>query len=310
MTNQKPSTPQGLLGLIRRHPLFWYFLLAFAWTWGWNILGFSVFHLSPKVTELVTIPAPFGPAISAFLLVGLTEGKTGVLRLLRRLVLWRVSFRWYLLMLVCLPLLILLCFLAVPGAMASFHAPAPTFALRYLGGYIVILLLGGPLGEEPGWRGFALPRLQQRWGPLRGSLVLGILWGLWHLSDFFLVPGYNGADGTFFGIISAFVPFVIGVSALAILYTWVFNNTCGSLLLAILLHASFDTAGSMFALFFPSSLSQSLLANVIEESFFVGVALLLIIATRGHLSYKRFLREASPDKGNESHDGPALRELS
>ncbi|HET8841172.1 MAG TPA: hypothetical protein VFN35_06860 [Ktedonobacteraceae bacterium] len=116
MTNQTPSTPQGLLGLIRRHPLFLYFLLAFAWTWSWYILGFSVFHLSPEVTELVTIPAPFGPAISAFLLVGLTEGKTGVLRLLRRFLLWRVPFRWYFMVLIGLPLLILFCFLAIPGA--------------------------------------------------------------------------------------------------------------------------------------------------------------------------------------------------
>jgi membrane protease YdiL (CAAX protease family) len=199
--------------------------------------------------------------------------------------------------LIGLPVLVLLCYLAVPGAMASFQAPAPTFALRYLVGYVLILLLGGPLGEEPGWRGLALPRLQQCCGSLVGSLVLGVLWGLWHLPAFFLIPGYNGAGSGFVGIISAFIPYVIATMALAIIYTWISNNTRGSLFLAILFHASFNSAGSMFATFFPPAISESLLAQVIEEGVFVGVALLLIVATRGQLSYQHLLRETeSPEK--------------
>jgi membrane protease YdiL (CAAX protease family) len=175
--------------------------------------------------------------------------------------------------------------------MASFQTPDSAFVYRYLLGYIAILLLGGPLGEEPGWRGFALPRMQQRYGPLVGSLILGFFWGLWHLPAFILMPGYNGAGNGFVGITSAFVPFVIGIIALAIIYTWVSNNTRNSLFLAILFHASFNSAGSMFATLFSPTVAESLLANVIEELIFVGVALLLVVVTRGRLSYQRIQQE-------------------
>jgi uncharacterized protein len=175
--------------------------------------------------------------------------------------------------------------------MDSFQAPVPVFGLNFLVGYIAILLLGGPLGEEPGWRGFALPRLQKRYGPLVGSLVLGVFWGLWHLPAFFLIPGYNGAGSGFVGIMSAFVPFVIAIMALAVIYTWVSNNARSSLLMVILFHASFNTSGSMFATFFSPAISESLLAQVIEELVFVGVAVIIVLVTRGHLSYQRNLHE-------------------
>jgi uncharacterized protein len=281
-------------GLLQNHPLSAYFLLAFAWSWIWQVIFLGVLQLPPDVTEIVLIPAAFGPALSALLLVALTEGKAGVLNFLRRFLLWRVPFRWYLLVLIGLPVLILLCFFCVPGAMGSFQAPVPAFALNFLVGYIAILLLGGPLGEEPGWRGFALPRLQKRYGPLVGSLVLGVFWGLWHLPAFFLIPGYNGAGSDFVGIMSAIVSFVIAIMALAVIYTWVSNNTRSSLLLAILFHASFNTSGSLFAGFFSPAVSESLLAQVIEELVFVGVALIIVVATQGRLSYQRFLHETEP----------------
>lgn len=288
LTNPTLNSSPNLLGLVQRHLLLAYFFLAFAWSWSWEVIGLRVLHLPPDVTEIVLIPAAFGPAFSAFLLIALTEGKAGVLRLLRRFWLWRVPIRWYLIVLIGLPILILFCFFAVPGALAAFEPPSLAFAFQYLAGFVLILLLGGPLGEEPGWRGFALPRLQQRYGPLVGSLLLGAAWGLWHLPAFFLIPGYNGAGSSLVGIASAFVPYVIATMATAVIYTWVSNNTRSSLLLAILLHASFNSAGVMFATFFPSSVSESLSAQLIEEFFFVGMALLLVAVTRGHLSYQGF----------------------
>ncbi len=122
--------------------------------------------------------------------------------------------------------------------------PLPLLALPAL---LVIFLVGGPLAEEPGWRGFALPRLEERFGPLVGTLLLGTLWGLWHLPLFLFTPGYNGAGTGLVGISLPFLAFVIGEVALAVIFTWVFNNTHGSLLLTMLLHASANTAiGTVF----------------------------------------------------------------
>jgi membrane protease YdiL (CAAX protease family) len=164
--------------------------------------------------------------------------------------------------------------------------------LDYLIVYLATLVFGGPLGEEGGWRGFALPHLEQLSGPLVGTLLLGVLWGLWHLPLFLLVPGYNGAGTDFVGIMIPFVAFVISVIAMTVLFTWVFNNTRGSILLAILLHASINTAPLMLLLLFPS-LEGTLLFSLSRLLAWVVVALLLIGATRGRLSYQRYLRETT-----------------
>jgi hypothetical protein len=116
--------------------------------------------------------------------------------------------------------------------------------------------------------------------------MLGVLWGLWHLPLFLFVPGYNGAGTGVVGILIPFLAFVIVVIAFTVVFTWVFNNTRGSILLAILLHASINTAPSMLLLLFPSLTLTPLF----------GLSTLLawvIAATRGRLSYQRYLRETA-----------------
>lgn len=140
----------------------------------------------------------------------------------------------------------------------------------------MILLVGGPLAEEPGWRGFALPRLEQQVGPLLGTLILGALWGLWHLPLFLFTPGYNGAGTGFAGIGLPFVSFVIGEVALSVIFTWVFNNTGGSLWLSMLLHASVNTIIGAVLLTQRGYLSLYLIYWV--------VAVLLMVITQGRLS--------------------------
>jgi membrane protease YdiL (CAAX protease family) len=261
-----------------------YFLLAFTFTWTWEVLALVVFHL-PLL--LVLIPGPFvGPTLCAFIMIAQTSGKAGVLRLLRRYILWRVSLQWYLFVLIGMPVLILLSVVVLPGALAAFHAPTLAFVLSYLVLYLQIFLGGGPLGEEPGWRGFALPRLQQRFGALVGTLVLGVLHGLWHLPLFLFIPGYNGAGAGFLGIGIPFVEFVVGVTATTVIFTWVFNNAHGSLLLVMLLHASINTASGTLLQLFPD-LAASQLVHLSPSLVFVVVALLILVATRGRLSYER-----------------------
>jgi uncharacterized protein len=263
--------------LLRHHPLFFYFLIAYAITWSIGLLFLVLLHLPLHLWLL--LPMIAGPTVSAFIMTAVTEGKAGVGRLLRRYVLWRVDLPWYLIVLIGIPALLLLSILVLPGGMAVVlhQLLVPIYPV----GFILGLFLGGPLFEEPGWRGFALPRLQQHFGPLWGTLVLGVLWGFWHLPLYF-VPGFNGAGTDFVGIVIPFGEFVIGALAMSVLFTWVFNNTRGSLLLAILLHASIDAAAPTFA---------SPLVFLMVYASIVVLALFIIVVTRGRLSYERYQRE-------------------
>jgi membrane protease YdiL (CAAX protease family) len=275
--------------------LVWFYLLAFGWTWTVNLLLLGLWRQpaggageAGGVEDALRsiLPAVLGgPILPALLMTAIINGRAGVGRLLRRCVQWRVAPRWYLFVLVGFPALLLLSVLVLPGAIAGVREPVPLLALSYLPAFIIIFLVGGPLVEEPGWRGFALPRLEQRLGALRGTLLLGALWGLWHLPLFLFMPGYNGAGTGFFGVSLAFVAFVLGSVALAVIFTWVFHRTGGSLLLTMLLHASENTIiGAVF-------LTQ--LGYLSVYGLYLVLAAVIIIATRGRLSSQRFERPAA-----------------
>jgi uncharacterized protein len=289
---QRPGAARE--GLLARHPLVSFFLLAFAFTWGYWWLIWAPLQLSAPLFQL----GGFGPTAAAFFMLAITSGKPGVLRLLRSYVQWRVGVKWYLVMLLAVPALMLIAFLVIPGALADFRAPGPSFLLFYFSTFAWALVLGGgPLGEEPGWRGFALPRLQQLYGPLVGTLIVGALWALWHLPLFFgpVSPKYVGPDATVISVCIAFTEFLIAVTGFSVLMTWVFNNSRGSVLLAILLHVSFDTSGVALSTLFPNDSPyyvpvcfQTLGGAVV----FGAAALVIIVATRGQLGYPRYRREA------------------
>jgi len=218
-------------------------------------------------------------------MTGVTEGRAGIGRLLRRFVLWRVGLGWYLFVLVGIPAILVLSVIVLPGVLGSFQglatlAPLPLLFLAVYG-----FFLSGPLGEEPGWRGFALPRLQSLHGPLVGSLILGVLWSLWHLPLFF--TPWNTL--TTFNI----VVFVLATTCLSIIYTWVFNNTKGSLLIAILLHWSFDLSTLIVAPLFPAPIVDEYGLLVILPGF-GAVALLVVALTRGRLGYQHYQQEEEP----------------
>jgi uncharacterized protein len=288
---QAMGPTKRLVQLLRRYPLVCYFLLAFGFTWAYELTVYRTL-LTPG-SLLGDLGFTLGPTLAAFLMTAVAQGRAGILQLLRRYVLWRVGLPWYLLVLLGVPALLLIAVLPLPGALSAFRLPALSFWPTYLLLYLLFLVAFGGLFEEPGWRGFALPRLEQRSGPLVGTLLLGVLWGLWHLPLFF-IPGtdqYAISFGTsIVGHLIGFVVFVIWTIALAIIFTWVFNNTRGSLLLVILLHASINTApGVLLPKLFPSLAGFGLSWFLV----WVVVALLVIAATRGRLSYRRYLRETA-----------------
>ncbi len=288
ITSSASAARARLLHPLKSHPLTSYFVLAFAFTWISQVLTLVVWHV-PELLAL--LPGPFvGPTLSAFLLTGLLEGKAGVHRLLARYVRWRVPVQWYVVVLLGLPVAFLLSALLLPGALSAFQVPTLAFGLQLLGFSLFIFFLGGPLGEEPGWRGFALPRLEQRFGPLFGSLILGVFHALWHLPLFLLIPGYDRVGTGWLLISLGFGEFLVSIVGLTVIFTWVFNNTRGSLLLTMLLHTSANTA-SMVLQLFPSLVATQAILGHVQIFVMVIVGLLLIVVTRGRLSYAHDQRE-------------------
>jgi uncharacterized protein len=250
----QPAAPRrGLKALLARHPLVSFFVMAYVFSWivwaplvlGKDVAGLLPINLSkaPGWVSLAFLSAAIlaGPTLSAFIMTAMTEGREGVRRLLGRFVLWRVGIRWYLAALVGVPLIKLLSTMVFSGEWPNLGSlGGPSYLLTYLGPFVLTLIIGGPLFEEPGWRGFALPRLERLHGPLVGTLILGVLWALWHL-PLFMSPSWaagSGGGGSIFDIAS----YVVSVIGLCVVFTWVFKNTHARILLAILVHASNNTA--------------------------------------------------------------------
>lgn len=177
----------------------------------------------------------FGPTIAAVLLTWRADGRTGVRQLAGRVARWRVPFRWY--VAVFVPVVTTLVAYVALRALAADVPPLGQFGneVGVLVFLVIILslilsgLIGGAIAEELGWRGYALPRLQHRFGATSASVLLGLLWAFWHLPLWFL-PGLDPTGIPF----EWYVPQVV---AITVLMTWVFNNTRGSVLLAMLFHA-------------------------------------------------------------------------
>jgi membrane protease YdiL (CAAX protease family) len=284
---QRPGAARR--GLLARHPLLFCFIIAYAGSWlvemplvlsedGAGLLPFSS-PLPPLATIAVAVFA--GPFLAAFIMTGVTEGRAGLDRLLGRIVLWRVGLRWYLFALVGIPVILVLSAVVLPGVLASFQTPALSLVLFYPVSVVLAFFIGGPLGEEPGWRGFALPRLQRQHGPLVGSLILGPIWALWHLPLFWW-PGWHNPP-----TILNIVLYVLALTALTIVFTWVFNNAHGSVLMTMLLHASLNAfwVGPV-ALLFAAPIVTGNSVNVPVLIGFGVVALLVVALTRGRLGYQ------------------------
>jgi membrane protease YdiL (CAAX protease family) len=184
--------------------------------------------------------------------------------------------------------------LVIPGALTDFRFSALLPTLLMYAALFVVQFFISPLAEEPGWRGFALPRLQEGYGPLKGTLLLGLLWGCWHF-PLFLVPGYDGAGTGLFGVALPFGEFVVSVFAMAIIITWVFNHTRGSLLLVMMVHAATDSF-PLSSLFPQISIYNHIV--MIGLVSFGCLALVLLAATRGKLSYQS--RPSVPLPADES----------
>jgi CAAX protease family protein len=218
--------------------------LTFAISWAiWWGMALTSMGIGTSAGAVLNVIALSGPSITALTLSAVLG--SGKLRgLLDGLSIGRASARWVVVALV-LPLTIIVVAIAV--SVLVFGAPNPVITIALVGvlarEFVRVLFLGGPLGEELGWRGFALPRLQARLTAFRASLLLGLIWGLWHIPLYFVrgtgqFETVSGGTSPSFAI-GAFVVWTIGLS---ILFTWLFNETRGSLIVVILFHTSINLA--------------------------------------------------------------------
>lgn len=214
--------------LRRTDPLPAFFGLAFCISWG---VWISMIVLD-STTETLQIVGACGPSVAAALVAFGAQGRFGVYRLGRGWTRWRVELMWYLAALGPVAAVVL-------GVIGGLAVVTDDRLVRRAGaGFAEVLLLivvaqvAIVLGQETGWRGFALPRLQARTGPLRASMLLGLTWAVWHL-PLYLIPGSLLRDIPFELLV------VQGVS-LAVGTTWLYNRTGGSIVPGHLFHAGFN----------------------------------------------------------------------
>ena len=291
----RPARP----GLLRRHPVAAFFTLAIGITW----LGAEI-PLLLAANGQITLPGwlmPLllvlagGPSLAGWIVTGVLGGRAGWRDLLRRALCWRVSWRWYALVLL-LPAAISVLALAAYGLLGG---AMPEFRFLQQEGYLApllflyILLLDGPMLEEWGWRGFATPYIQSRHGPLLASLGVGLAFGLWHLPQF-ITPGttqYGMWEPLWIGI-PVFVCVEIGWS---IVMTWLYNRTGSLLLSGFLMHASFNFWSVTLLTNFTTTTAQ--VASdprllYLWAAVLVLVAVGLLAATGGRLGYSGLKKEA------------------
>lgn len=249
--------------ILTRHSLSVGLILMFFVTWTIELSNVGL--LPFKVPFVVALTVGWAFIFISLLMTWLTLGKDEMARLFKRFFLWRVGWQWYLVAFLLLPALqsaaVLLTSWLTRTPTDYGHpmirdvAPidAPLLAL------VIPWLLFDMLtnDEEMGWRGYTLPRLQARHSALVASLLVGVIWGLWHLPKY-LGSGMNSER--------SLVWFVVAHLALAILYTWLYNSTRGSLLLVTFFHASGNTA----AMFLPVSFA-------VEGGAMQNLLILLII---------------------------------
>ena len=270
MTTQLLTTrPPQRTSVVHRHPLLSFFILAFGLSWGVGALLKGTPIIAPDGLSIV------GVLIAALVITGLTGGRAALADIGRRLLPRRVRASSYWAVFT-LPLLLVgsaVAFLPLVGGTSPSWANGPDLAHSAVLFLIFLLLpLAAPLGEEIGWRGVALPHLLTRHSPLTASLILGVIWSIWHLPGVLAHPELRVP-----------VPFLLSVVPLAVVFTWLFLNSGGSLFVAVLFHAWYDLvldyAGAIVA---PGDFGRMWWLILASESL---MAVVVVVAQR-----RRFLR--------------------
>ncbi len=273
-TTQQPSPDrhrvhQRIRDAASARPVASFIVLEYAFSWvGWLPV---VLGAAEPVRTISFVVGGFGPALAGAVATWLSG--ESVRAWTRQIVRWRVAPRWYLAA-VLFPLVVVSLASAGIGLFGPDVDPSllPGRVTLVFSSYVFVALVGGG-NEEPGWRGFALPRLQSQFAPVPATLLLGVGWALWHL------PMLQSLD------VYVLVR-VVNIVGFAFLLTWMYNGT-NSVLLALLMHAGFNTANSTLVPLPMDALSgtggPTVLVAVTAAVWVVAV--LLVVVTRGQLGY-------------------------
>lgn len=264
---------------LKRHSLIIGLVLMFLYTWTIDLSSSGV--LPFKFPFAIYITLGWGFILVSLFMTWLTLGKEEMVKLFKRFFIWRVGWKWWLVAILFMPALRFAAILLterLTGIPADYSHPmirdvvpldAPLLALVIP--WIIFEVLTN--GEEMGWRGYVLPRLQAKYNALVSSLIVGVIWGIWHLPKFM---------GTGLGGERSFIWFTAAHLALAVLYTWLYNNTRGSLLLVVLFHATQNTAG----MFLPVSFAVvgGMMENLVIVLYILAAIIVTVVAGPTNLS--------------------------
>lgn len=223
--------------------IFTYFGLTFLMSW----LLWSPLYLNAEASEFWVLPGAWGPTFAAVILTLKSKGKTGLKKLLGKLLIWKVPLKYYLFAIFGI-LGVGLVSVSIYGLMSG-QWPNVNLVLNGMGlengdlglaflllpvFYLINTLVGGPIAEELGWRGYAQEILQKKYSPNLTGLIIGFMWAIWHLPLFVFLPKAIGSMP-----VLVYIPLM---TAMGVIFSWLYNRTRGSVLLAILLHGGMNFA--------------------------------------------------------------------
>jgi membrane protease YdiL (CAAX protease family) len=260
--------------------LLLYFGVAYLISWIiWLPLILPKFGIDtlPVIPKYHHYLGSFGPMIAALIVKYISDGLEGVLDLLKKLIQWKVNWIWYVVVFV-IPILLVIAvgyadniinhqLFTMDGF--STNSEFPQFGPL---GYFLFNFFTFGIGEETGWRGYALPVLQKRFSALIATLILAVGWGCWHIPAFFYRPLYSQMDVA--GIAGFFMSMVMG----AIVLTWLFNSTKGSLLFVAIFHA-------MIELMFMSENITVKMSSYLGVAIMIAAILIVLITKPKNLSF-------------------------
>ena len=280
------------MNFIRNHQILLYFILTFSISWGLILVLIAINGMPGTVAD-AQAQLPFtimvflsGPLISGLLMIGLIDGKKGFNDLISRLLKWKIGVVWYAFALLTTPLV----FVAVHYLLSLV---SPIYTPGFLGPNGTTLLLmsimsGIMVGfcEEIGWFGFVIPKLRLRYGILTTGLLVGVIWGAWHImaNDIWAIQTYSGGLNPVVYAVLSGISFLIGqLPPFRLLMVWVYENT-GSLLVTMVMHFSLTACSIAFS---PTSMSGW---QVFIYSLSVAAAMWLVAGAVVWINKKEFFQ--------------------
>jgi CAAX protease family protein len=263
--------------LMRSHPIAAYFVLACLISWTiWLPLVTQSRGASAPSLRYQHFFGAIGPSAAALIIAAISMGYSGVVRLGRDMAKWHVGVHWYLISLFGPAALYVIGATGVglysgTGADFSRFGQSDEFPTLGLTGVWLLQTMTFGVGEEVGWRGFALPRLQTKHSALSATLMLSIIWAIWHIPTFFYRPGYSNMSPA--DIVGWYLSLLTG----AILLTWLYNSSKGSVLIAALFHGSVDVA-------FTSKLMDARIMTAMGVLIVVWAIVVILVAGPANLS--------------------------